>query len=122
MVVEASTYINDFCKSLKIAVSNCGQLTSSEILISCLKCATASGSSVFNATFLKNAEEEFERLSSLYDSKSNNVRSVRRKTEGMASPKAESVVTSMLEGSSDKLDMKRVRFSSSQKSRKSPRR
>lgn len=122
MLVDSSTYIDDFCKSLKIAVSNCKQLTSSEILISCLKCETASGSSVFNSTFLKDAEEEFERLSSLYDSKSNNVRSVTRKTEGTASPEAVSAVTSMLEGSSDKLDIKCTRFSSSQKLRKSPRR
>lgn len=58
VVVEASTYNKDFCKSFKIAESSCVQFTSSEILINCLKWNTESGSSVLSGMSLNKEVDE----------------------------------------------------------------
>ena len=103
--LRIGTYNKDLCRSSIIVASNCGQLTSTEILISCLKCATVSGSFALDSAFLDKAEDDCERLSSLSDAPFSNVSNVRRNAEGRAFPEAESVDTSMLEGSSDKVDI-----------------
>ena len=105
VAVEPITYNNDFCKSFKIVESSCGQFTSWETLINCLKCDNKSGSSVSNGLSLCNADDKFERFSSQSDSPSSNINRVIRNTDGTVSLDTGSVVTSMLEGSWDRHDM-----------------
>ena len=110
-VVEARTYTKELCKSFKIARSSCGQLTSWEISTRRSKCASGRGSPALRSAFLKNEGGEGDLSSKLEDPLSSNDSSVRRKAEGTASPDEWSFLTSLWDGSSDKLEMKRVRES-----------
>ena len=119
-VVEESTYSKDFCKSFKIVESNCGQFTLSQILISCLKCDTESGSWGFIGKSVNSADGECESLSSPSDSPSSSISRVTRNTEGVVSFDTGSVVTNMLEASWAKRDMNLAWWSLPQCSWKRP--
>ena len=114
VVVDASTYSTDFCKSFKIAESSCVQFTSSEILINCLKCDTESGSSIMSGMSPSRAEDECGRFFLPSDSPSSNTIRVTRNTDGAVSFNTGPVVISMLDGSCTSFDMNSVWRSLSQ--------